>query len=113
MILSFFKVLNFYQYWYMESHVLTLSQTFKRPIHAEKTVLSTSLLWLGSNLQNLWTVQATGFSERCAYSTRGRGKLHGHSRNRQRPGWSELDVKHDSVFIEGDNQHEGESKQQS
>lgn len=66
----FFKVLNFYQYWYMESHVLTLSQTFKRPIHAEKTVLSTSLLWVGSNLQNLWIVQATGFSERCAYSTR-------------------------------------------
>lgn len=45
MILSFFKVLNFYQYWYMESHVLTLSQTFKRPTHAEKTVLSTSLSW--------------------------------------------------------------------
>jgi hypothetical protein len=46
-------LLNFYQYWYTEFHVLTLSQTFKRPIHAEKTVLNTSLSWLGSNLQNL------------------------------------------------------------
>lgn len=57
MILSFFfkslKLLSTLVHGVPFSPVFITNSVVKRPIHAEKTALSTSLLWLGSTLWNL------------------------------------------------------------
>lgn len=88
---------------------------FKRPLYAGNTVLSTSL-GLSSNLWNLEVVQATDFSlsnVRTVHETD--AKLHGNILviNSDYWEWSELEVKHNFVFIKGNHQHDDKSKQQS
>lgn len=88
----------------------------KDPSTQGKAVLSTSLLWLGSDLWNLEVVQATDFSLSNVRTVLGTdAELHGNILVIHSDDWEclELEVKHNFVFIEGDHQHNGKSEQQS
>lgn len=61
-------------------------------------------------------MQATGFSLSDVHTVRGTdAKLHSNILviNSDHWEWSELEVEHNFVFIEGNHQHDGKSEQQS
>ena len=88
----------------------------KRPLHAGKTVLSTGLCGQAQIYELLSSAKATDFSLSNVLTVRGTdAKLHGNILviSSDCWEWSKLEVKHNFVFIEGNYQHDGKSKQQS